>query len=99
MGLIYKLIKSGLPDSIIRLIESYFKGRYYQVKEGSVLPQIHPINAGVPHESVLGPLLCNIFTSDIPTTVQTYVAQYADGSALFSIDRPNSGCKKLTSSY
>ena len=82
-GLIYSLIKYGLPDAIIKLLTSYLQRRITQVKEGTEMSAVYSTNAGVPRGFVIGPLLYNMYVSDVPTMPETYIAQYADDTILY----------------
>lgn len=46
--------------------------------------RLKQIKAGVPQELTLGPILYNIFTNDIPTSNKTYLAIYADDTAIYA---------------
>ena len=74
--LIRKLLQTKIPGTIIKLIPNYIKGRnayttyrnhtssQRQFKTG--VPQGGVPQGGVPQGGVLSPILCNIYTADIP---------------------------------
>lgn len=82
-GLIYKLMKSDLPDVFVKFIASFLSRRKFQIREGTALSSIHEVHAGLPQGSVLGPILYNIYTADIPIHPETNIAQFADDTAVF----------------
>ena len=84
MGLLQKCIQAQIPDAYIHLIHSYLTDRHFRVKHEHAQTDWTKIKAGVPQGSVLAPTLYNIFTSDIPTSRQTKIAQYADDTAIYS---------------
>lgn len=84
-GLLYKL-KKVLSDSYFRLLSSFLHGRYFKVRQGQSYSVLSNIQAGVPQGAILSPTLYNVFTSDIPTTVDTLIATYADDSVLLGQD-------------
>lgn len=82
-GLIYKMMEMGFPLYLIQLISSYLKDRKIQVKLHGTLSTENQITAGVPQGSILGPLLFNLFVSDIPKPGHPAIlAQYADDTAI-----------------
>ncbi|KAJ4428338.1 hypothetical protein ANN_24357, partial [Periplaneta americana] len=81
-GLIYKLMKSGLPDVFVKFIASFLSRRKFQIKEGAALFSVHEAYAGLPQGSVLGPTLYNIYTADIPTHPETNIAQFGYDTAV-----------------
>lgn len=94
-GILYKL-KLVMPDQIYLILKSYLSDRYFQVKYENTLSNYHPIRAGVPQGSVLGPFLYLIYTSDIPQTDNTIMATFADDTAILSSDPdPNRATENL----
>ena len=74
-------IRKQFPEQMHQLIKSYLsltfvikiKGTYSEVKD---------IKAGVPQESVLGPILYTLYTANIPTTTNSTVVTFADDTAI-----------------
>lgn len=81
-GLLYKLIYAGLPDTYVHLISSYLSERRYYVSSEGAGSTVRAIRAGVPQGSVIGPVLFNLYVSDIPR--ENNIAMYADDTALYS---------------
>lgn len=84
-GLLFK-IKSILPHTFYRILESYLSDRLFQVREGDCTSNFYEIHAGVPQGSVLGPVLYTLYTYDLPQTPGVTVATYADDTALLCSD-------------
>lgn len=82
-GLIHKLSKI-LPQNVCQLLESYLIERKFRVSQTDALSNLHPILAGVPQGSVLGPFLYLIYTADIPVTENTFIGTFADDTVIMS---------------
>lgn len=82
-GLIHKLYLFHFPLYLIKIIYNYLSNRAFQVSIGSILSNIYSIVAGVPQGSILGPILYNIFTSDLPPLGRGgQLALFADDTAI-----------------
>lgn len=74
-GLVYKLVSLNVPTYLIKIIQNYLSQRHFKVSLNGKNSKEFPIPAGVPQGSLLGPILYNIYTSDIP--------RLPDGSGIF----------------
>lgn len=82
-GLLYKLEQQRFPLYIIRMIQSYLSRRTSSVYLGGISSEPYDNKAGVPQGSVLGPLLYNCYTSDVPSLGNnTELSLYADDTAI-----------------
>lgn len=80
-GLKLKLTRLDIPDYLKAIIFSFLENRTFAVKVNSATSNTRDIHAGVPQGSILGPLLFNIYTSDMPH-VEAILATYADDTAI-----------------
>ena len=83
-ALIYKMHKINTPQHITRIIRSYLSNRNMFVSVKGTNSRLKYIKAGVPQGSILGPLLYNIYTNDIPLSSRTHLAIYADDTAIYT---------------
>jgi hypothetical protein len=84
-GLLHKLWQI-LPLSYYLILKSYLYNRHFQVKVEDSCADLLPINAEVPQGSALGPLLCLLYTADLPTSPDSTIAIFADDTAVLATD-------------
>ena len=84
-GLLSKMISMQFPPYLVNLIQSYLSTRSFFVCVQNASSTIRPILAGVPQGSIVGPVLFNLFTNDIPTVHDNVeLALYADDAAIIA---------------
>jgi len=85
-GLICKLLQL-LPDGrMVRMIMEMVGNRSFTLTTGNgKRSRLQRLKNGVPQESLLAPLLFNIYISDLPTTISKKYA-YADDLAIMHAD-------------
>lgn len=86
-GIIFKMKSTyKFPDHICSIVQSYLTGRTFKVKHEDVTSKIVSADEGVPQGSILGPVLFNLYTMDIPApdNTDTKVIAYADDILIYS---------------
>lgn len=81
-GLLYKLKRLGLSNSLVRWFDSYLSGRQQQVILDGVSSTPSLVQAGVPQGSILGPLLFLIYINDLVSDLTCEPFLYADDTML-----------------
>jgi hypothetical protein len=81
---LFLLLKQALGHPEYTVLRSYLKNRMFQVRHQEEHTLLHPIHAGVPQGSILGPILYTIFTAALPEAEQTLTATYADDTAILA---------------
>ena len=76
------------------LILSLLSNRQLQVVLNRKSLQKHPVNAGVPQDSILGPTLLLLYINDLPDDVICNIAIYADDITFYSKFNQASGLWK-----
>lgn len=86
-GLVFKLREASVPISMCQLIHSFLRNRNFHAKISTATSSLYDLEAGVPQGSVLSPLLYAIYTADIPKSIRTSLAVYADDTAILARSR------------
>ena len=85
--LIAKLHAYGFEKNALSLIKSYLSDRWQRIKINTSYSSWSALLVGVPHVSVLGPLLFNLFINDLFYVINTDVCNYADDTTPFAVDK------------
>ena len=86
-GLKYKILHHfNLPNPLTKLLCNFLTDRRCRILHKDKFSNYFSPQAGVPQGSVLGPILYNMYTHDIPNTVhpQSLTVQYADDVTLLT---------------
>ena len=81
--LIPKLHKVGFSNNALRWVVSYLTGRYQFVQIDDKQSISLPVLFGVPQGSIMGPILFNLYVSDLQDNVISNTSQYADDTSFY----------------
>ena len=86
--IVQKLKKYGADQKTTTLIADYLSNRRQRVKLGNNCSSWENISAGIPQESILGPLLFNVFMNELAYVIkQSKLSGYADDTQISYADK------------
>ena len=83
-GLLYKLESFGISGNLLKLFHSCLNNRQQRVVLNGQYSLWAPILAGIPQDSILGPLLFLIYINDLPENLKLSAKFFVDDTSLFS---------------
>ena len=92
-GLLYKFKSMGISEELYNLLENYLSGRFQRVVLNGQTSSWKPVLAGVPQDSILGPILFLVYINDLPNELKSNAKLFADDTSLFTVvkDKNESG--------
>ena len=82
--LFHKLEHYGIGEKSMKWFENYLTTRFQRVKHNEDISSNLAIGHGVPHGSILGPILFVIYINDLPQCLmKSSIGMYADDTVIY----------------
>ena len=81
--LLEKLSKLNFSNHTLKLISSYLTNRKQYVQVDDKLSSVKPTFFGVPQGSILGPVLFNLYVTNLSDVIKSNSMQYADDTSMY----------------
>ena len=76
--------RNGVSGNLFQLIKSFLSGKFQRVLLNVQTSDWETVQAGMPQDSVLGPLFFLIYINDLTDNLNSTVKLFADDTSLFS---------------
>ncbi len=95
--LVAKLYTYGMSQETLTLLASYLRNRKQRVMVGNCKRNWEPLSKGVPQGSIMGPILFNLFLSDIVLFIKnSSLTNYADDNTLIDFTKTSQEVLSVT---
>ena len=81
----FKLNQNGISGDLLNILTDFLNNRKQRIVLNGQVSTWNSVNAGVPQESILGPLLFLIYINDLSDNLSSNVKLFADDTSLFSV--------------
>ena len=86
---------AGVRGRVLEWIKAYLQGRWQRVKVRGAVSNLARVTSGVPHGSVLGPLLFLIYINDLPEGIKSFISMFADDAKILKRVVREENCREL----
>ena len=95
-GIIFRLKQNGISDNLLNLLSNFLRKRKHRVVLNGQTSSWADVNAGVPQDSMLGPLFSLTYINGLAYGLSSNAKLFADDTSLFSIlHNANTTAKEL----
>ena len=84
-GILYRVCSVGIGGYVLSILTPFLSNRSQHYMVDGCRSKLFDIVSGVPHGSVLGPLLFLLYTSDHFSILESKLIGYADDSTLMAV--------------
>ena len=94
--IIFKLKQNGTFGNLLNLLSNFLRNRKQRGVLNGETSSWADVNAGVPQDSILGPLLFSIYINDLADSLSSNAKLFVDDTSLFSVfHNANTTAKEL----